>query len=262
MAGTIVIGFDDSDGAGRALDHAIAEATASGDSLVVVAEEDWKYVCHIIIHDVPLSLYLLHDVDVAARVRTSLRREPDEQLVETIYEDFARRLPAMLPLHADPIPGAVETLAWLRRSGIHVGSTTGYTRDMMDVLEPLARAAGIAPDVVICADEVPQARPAPWACFRIAERLGVYPLSRAVKVGDTPADMAEGRNAGMRCVGLSECGNEVGLGREAVEALDQAERTRLVAEAERRLRAAGAHAVLRSVADLPAWIESQAARGP
>ena len=37
MAGTIVIGFDDSDGAERALDHAIAEATASGDTLVVVA---------------------------------------------------------------------------------------------------------------------------------------------------------------------------------------------------------------------------------
>jgi nucleotide-binding universal stress UspA family protein len=37
MAGTIVIGFDDSDGAERALDRAIAEATASGDTLVVVA---------------------------------------------------------------------------------------------------------------------------------------------------------------------------------------------------------------------------------
>ena len=37
MAGTIVIGFDDSDGASRALDHAIAEAAASGDTLVVVA---------------------------------------------------------------------------------------------------------------------------------------------------------------------------------------------------------------------------------
>ena len=37
MAGTIVIGFDDSDGAERALDHAIAEATSSGDTLVVVA---------------------------------------------------------------------------------------------------------------------------------------------------------------------------------------------------------------------------------
>jgi len=37
MAGTIGIGFDDSDGAGRALDHAIAEAASSGDTLVVVA---------------------------------------------------------------------------------------------------------------------------------------------------------------------------------------------------------------------------------
>lgn len=37
MAGTILIGFDDSEGASRALDHAIAEAKASGDTLVVVA---------------------------------------------------------------------------------------------------------------------------------------------------------------------------------------------------------------------------------
>jgi nucleotide-binding universal stress UspA family protein len=37
MAGTIVIGFDDSDGASRALDHAITEAKSSGDTLVVVA---------------------------------------------------------------------------------------------------------------------------------------------------------------------------------------------------------------------------------
>ena len=37
MAGTILIGFDDSDGASRALDRAIAEAKASGDGLVVLA---------------------------------------------------------------------------------------------------------------------------------------------------------------------------------------------------------------------------------
>jgi nucleotide-binding universal stress UspA family protein len=37
MAGTIMIGFDDSDGASRALDRAIDEAKASGDPLVVLA---------------------------------------------------------------------------------------------------------------------------------------------------------------------------------------------------------------------------------
>ena len=37
MTGTIVIGYDDSDGADRALDRAITEAKSSGDSLVVVS---------------------------------------------------------------------------------------------------------------------------------------------------------------------------------------------------------------------------------
>ena len=61
-------------------------------------------------------------------------------------------------------------MRWLREHGIRIGSTTGYTRAMMDALEPLAREAGIAPEMVICADEVRQGRPAPWACFRIARR--------------------------------------------------------------------------------------------
>jgi phosphonoacetaldehyde hydrolase len=68
--------------------------------------------------------------------------------------------------------------------------------------------------------------------------------------------MAEGRNAGMRCVGVSECGNEVGLSPEALAALSDEERARRMRIAEDRLRGAGADAVLRSVAELPAWIEA------
>lgn len=200
---------------------------------------------------------ILHDPAIADRVRAVLHTEPDDPLVERIYGEFSRVLPESLPLHAAPIPGSVEALSWLRGRGIRIGSTTGYTRSMMDLLEPIARAAGIAPEIVVCADEVPQARPAPWACFRIADQLGIQPLSEAIKVGDTPADMAEGRNAGMVCIGLSECGNEVGLGRDDLEALPAGERAARVAAAELRLYDAGAHAVLRSVADLPAWIEAQ-----
>jgi phosphonoacetaldehyde hydrolase len=130
---------------------------------------------------------------------------------------------------------------------------------MMDVLEPVARASGIDPEVVICADEVPQGRPAPWACFRIAEQCGVYPMSRCIKVGDTPADMAEGRNAGMICIGLSECGNEVGLSQEVLQSLSAEERQQRTEMAEKRLKEAGADVVLRSIAELPAWIEAHVA---
>jgi phosphonoacetaldehyde hydrolase len=200
---------------------------------------------------------IVHDAEVRERVRATLGRDPDDALIDAIYHDFADRLPALLPQHAAPIPGAVNTLRWLRARGIRIGSTTGYLRSMMDALEPSARAAGIDPELVVCADDVSKGRPAPWACFRIAEQCDVYPMSRAVKVGDTPADMAEGRNAGMWCVGVCESGNEVGLSLDALQALSTAERDARVAIAEARLRDAGAHAVLRTVADLPAWIELQ-----
>jgi len=200
---------------------------------------------------------ILHYPEVAARVRSTLAREPDEALVQEIYEAFTHRLLELLPTYAAPIPGAVETLRRLRDGGIAIGSTTGYTRAMMDVLEPVAHAAGLAPDALICSDEVPQSRPAPWACFRLAERFGIYPMSRSVKVGDTPADMAEGRNAGMICVGVSESGNEVGLAPEQLAGLDAAGRATRVRAAEARLREAGAHAVLPSVAELPAWVENE-----
>jgi phosphonoacetaldehyde hydrolase len=199
---------------------------------------------------------IVYSADVAERARRLLHRAPDDAFVESIYADFCVRLPALLPHYAAPIPGAVDTLRWLTSRNIRVGSTTGYTRAMMDTLEPLARAAGIAPEFIVCADEVSQGRPAPWACFRIAESCGVYPLKRAVKVGDTPADMLEGRNAGMWCVGLTECGNEVGLSAAQLTALSPDDRAERAATAADRLRGAGAHVTLASVAELPAWIDA------
>ncbi|MBL8351318.1 MAG: hypothetical protein JNL87_13530 [Burkholderiaceae bacterium] len=75
-------------------------------------------------------------------------------------------------------------------------------------------------------------------------------------MGDTPADIAEGRSAGMRCIGITATGNEVGLDAVALAALPAAERARRLARAEARL--SGADALLESAALLPAWMEGQA----
>jgi phosphonoacetaldehyde hydrolase len=165
------------------------------------------------------------------------------------------RLLAVLPQFAEPIPGAIETLAFLRSRGVRIGSTTGYTRPMMNVLEPLSRAAGVVVDALICADEVPQGRPAPWACLRLAEQFSLSSTSRALKVGDTPADMGEGVNAGMLAIGLTVSGNEVGQSLSAWNALPPTEQAATVRIADERLRAAGAAHTLPSVAELPALLE-------
>jgi phosphonoacetaldehyde hydrolase len=43
--------------------------------------------------------------------------------------------------------------------------------------------------------------------YLAAARLERYPLASFVKVGDTPADVEEGRNAGAWTVGVSVTGN-------------------------------------------------------
>lgn len=201
---------------------------------------------------------------VAERARQLGGTPPHDALAreafgDRVYAAFEHRLLELLPRYATPIPGTVETLRWLRGRDIAVGSTTGYTRPMMARLLPHAVAAGLTIDALVCSDEVPTGRPAPWACFRLAERFGVFPLSRAIKVGDTPADMAEGRNAGMRCVGVDESGNEVGLDAAALSALPEPERRERRRRAGETLATSGAEVVLRSVAELPAWLEAQGA---
>ncbi len=196
--------------------------------------------------------------EVAARLPPSLAALPPAARVDRLYRVFTERLFALLPQHAAPIAGVPQALVALRERGIAVGSCSGYTRAMMDRIEPLARAAGVDPALVVCADEVPAARPAPWACLRIAQHFGIDPMARALKVGDTPADIAEGRQAGMATLGITATGNEVGLSAPALAALAPDERAGRLRLARQRL--ADADDWLESVAELPAWLDARAQR--
>jgi phosphonoacetaldehyde hydrolase len=181
----------------------------------------------------------------------------EDVLVSRIYERFCKYLPETILAHAGPIPGVIECLHWLDTAGIPFGVTTGYTREMIRPLLPVVEELGVNVTNIVCSDEVPGGRPAPWACFRIAEKFGIYPLETAVKIGDTPADIAEGLNAGMRSLGVSLSGNETGLSHSQLYRLEPGERASLHERAVRVFRATGAHDVLESVAQLPAWIQTR-----
>jgi len=92
-------------------------------------------------------------------------------------------------------------------------------------------------------------------CYRNAILLGAYPLWHCVKIGDTPSDIAEGRNAGMWTIAITATGNEIGLSQAEWEALPvdvRCERERL---ASARLTSAGAHFVAASLADCGAILD-------
>ena len=104
-----------------------------------------------------------------------------------------------------------------------IGSTTGYNKEMMQILTSAAARQGYLPDSVVCATDVPAGRPAPWMAYRNAENLGIYPMQAIVKIGDTIADIEEGINAGMWSVGVVTSSNEMGMTQEEIRLMEPEE---------------------------------------
>ena len=175
---------------------------------------------------------------------------PTEDDVERIYAALVPLMAEAATRHVLLIPGAAALVADLRAQGVKVGSGTGYTREMMQGILNSAAEQGYAPDHLVCANETPAGRPAPLMIYKACAELGVWPLSRVVKVDDSEAGVAEGRNAGVFSVGLAASGNGLGLSLEAFEALGAGERDALLAPVRASLTAAGADLVIDTVADL------------
>jgi len=157
------------------------------------------------------------------------------------------------------IPGAKQTFDGLRAAGIRIASSTGYTREMMQPVLARAAAQGYTPEHLVCSGETPTGRPSPLMIYKACAELGVWPLSRVVKVDDAEAGIAEGKAAGAFTVGVTS-GNQVGLSLEEFGALPAADRSARVQGARQTLLAAGADIVIDSVADLiPALAHSMKA---
>ena len=191
---------------------------------------------------------------VAAAWRTRHGRDPSEADIDAIFAAFEPMTVAAAADHAALIPGALAAVQALRARGVRIGSTTGYTRPIMQAVLPLAAAAGYAPDVTVCAGDLTEGRPSPLMMWHAMAQLGVWPADRVVKVDDTPVGLAEGTAAGTWTVGVALTGNIAALSAEELAALAPDARAALRARAAAELRAAGADLVIDSVAALPAAV--------
>jgi len=175
--------------------------------------------------------------------------DPGEEDVNALFEEFRPLQSVIIGQHSHLIAGVAEiTQAWQKR-GLRIGSTTGYTREMLAPVLAEAARNGYTPDASVCPDEVGAGRPAPWMLTRNAQLLDVYPPSSCVKIGDTVSDMEEGKNAGMWTIGLTRTGNLVGLTAAEWNQLSDSQKEHRLRIAEGILLNAGADFVAE---DLPA----------
>lgn len=193
---------------------------------------------------------LLRVPRVAAAWEQRYQQTPGDKEVESLFADFVPRQMACLVECSTVISGVTETVRRLRDRGLRIGSTTGYTRPLMDVLLPHAASQGYAPDCVLCPDDVGAGRPFPWMIYENALRMRVYPLEALVKIGDTISDIEEGLNAGTWAVAVARTGNMIGVTEEHWHALPPEEQATRLQDARRQLLDAGAHYVIDTLAEI------------
>jgi len=181
----------------------------------------------------------------------SLRGQPPSSAdLDDMYNAFIPLQFSCLAEYSTMIPGVVDTVERFRARGLKIGSTTGYTREMLELLLETSEQAGYKPDCSLVPGDVGLGRPHPFMIYQIAVNLRVSPLAAIAKVGDTPVDIEEGLNAGTWSIGVAGTGNSIGLSCADFHALPEAERLSRLENARHELQQAGAHYVIDALADL------------
>ncbi len=183
---------------------------------------------------------------------------PDQSDVDRMFADFVPLQLECLQQYTTLLPGVAETTQRLQRDyGIKIGSSTGFMRSMVDILEADAKKQGYVPDASVAGDEVVHgARPRPFMVYRNLDLLDVHPIQSAVKVDDTVSGVGEALEAGCWGVGVARYSNYMNINSlEEAESLPEEEIQRRLENTREILRKAGAHYVIDTITELPAVID-------
>lgn len=177
--------------------------------------------------------------------------------VNEMHDKFTEKLMGILDQFTEPKPYVVETVQILREMGLKIGSTTGYTDEMMKVVTAGAKEKGYEPDYWISPNGVNnQGRPYPYMIFRNMEELKIKDVHHVVKVGDTISDIKEGVAAGVITVGILEGSSLMGLSEDEFYKLNEQEKTKLYDTLTKEYVDAGADYVIVSCKELPALLNN------
>ena len=191
-------------------------------------------------------------------------RAPTDGDIDALYDVFVPKNVAVAAHYADVIPGTAEVVSALRAEGVKIGSSTGYTREIMAQDHAPRRRAGISARQPRLHRRHPRGSAEPADVLQGPDRPRRLAGLACDQGGRHDGRRREGVNAGAWAVGVAVSGNAFGLSLADASALSPEEFMRRRARAQDALYGAGAHYVINSVADLlpvVAQIEGRLARG-
>ncbi len=171
--------------------------------------------------------------------------------IDALYERFEALLFENLAENSKLKPETAEVINQLQAKGFKIGSTTGYTSEMMEVVTNVAKEAGYIPDYVVTPDSVENlGRPYPYMIYQNMKHFKNTSVSEVVKVGDTVSDILEGKNAGVFTIGVVEGSSEMGFSLAEYNALSTINKEQLIQKVTRRFYEAGADLCILNLTEL------------
>ena len=101
-------------------------------------------------------------------------RESTQDDIDKIFKDFVPMQIKVLPDYCNLLPNVVSTMDSLREQGIKYGTTTGFSRDMVDCIVNNTKDKGLHFDTTTAGDDFPPeemrlgARPKPFMVWMSA----------------------------------------------------------------------------------------------
>ena len=96
------------------------------------------------------------------------------------------------------IPNLFNTL---RDNDKKIALNTGYNKEIQNILIEKFKLNNCIDDY-ISSEEVKIGRPYPYMIYNLMERNNIKNINQVIKIGDTPADIQEGKNAGCFTIGV------------------------------------------------------------
>ena len=205
-----------------------------------------------------LHIKALTEVDeIKERWKKIHGKYPEQSDVDRMFADFVPLQLDCLRKYTTLLPGVAEVTQRLQKQGIKIGSTTGFVRSMVDILEEDSAKQGYKPDASVAGDEVTNgARPSPHMVYKNLDMLNITPIQSVVKVDDTTSGIGEAVNAGCWGIGVTRYSNYMDVDTpEDGKKLSEDEIKKRVAKTKDILKKAGAHYILESIADIEPVIE-------
>ncbi len=129
--------------------------------------------------------------------------EDTYELAKKIYDCYVEIMIDYYRHDCQEIEGSSKVFEWCHKNGIKVATDTGFHSDVNQAIyDCLGWVRDGLVDCAVDLDMVPEGkgRPAPFMLYHAMQELNIQNVRSVIKIGDTPADMLEGYNAGCRAV--------------------------------------------------------------